>query len=668
MARMMRKLLLTLATVSALPAARFDFTTPEKIVRVADPQISPDGKFIYIVVSRASFTTDLWEPQLVRVDVSTKSQQVMADGLHGISSPRFSPDGTMLAFLANIEGKTQIHIMPVGGGAVKQITNSPTGVQHFRWRPDGKAFAFAALDEDPKKEGPERFNRSFEIQNNDYLRQSAPKSSHLWLAVIDGETRRVTTGAWTMPIAYPPGPAPSPISWTPDGKSVVIMKLASAYSGDFDKASMQMVDMTTGAMHPVTGRSHGESQPEISPDGSRIVYWYPRDGKRGNVNELFVSPIAGGEGRSMTRPLDRHILRGIWMPDGKNLLIAANDQTTTGVWIQPLDGPAKRVNLGKLIASASYGLDASLSRDGHAAMVASETQRPNELFYMDSLTSKPERLTDFNAPIAELELGRTETVDWDFEGFKEDGAVTYPPDYQSNRKYPLVLYIHGGPTGASKEAFSTRSQLLAAQGWIVFEPNYRGSDNLGNAYKFAIEGDAGAGPGRDVIAGMEALKKKASIDESRMAVSGWSYGGYMTSWMIGNYPDMWKAAVAGASVTDWVDMYNLGDSNVRRVGTLGGSPYTDEKIYRSALAQSPITYDLKARTPTLILALTGDYRVPIVQSYRLYHILRDNGVPTKFIAYPLTGHNPADPVHQQDVDRRWVEWLKAYLDPKTKAD
>ena len=664
----MRKLLLTLATVSALLAARFDFTTPEKIVRVADPQISQDGKFVYIVVSRASFTSDLWEPQLVRVDVSTKDQQVVAAGLRGISSPRFSPDGTMLAFLANVDGKTQIHVMPVGGGAVKQITNSPTGVQHFRWRPDGKAFAFAALDEDPKKEGPERFNRSFEIQNNDYLRQAAPKSSHLWLAVIDGETRRITSGTWTLPIAYPPGPAPSPITWTPDGKSVVIMKLASAYSGDFDKASMQMVDMATGAMHPVTGRIHGESQPEISPDGTKISYWHPRDGKRGNVNELFVSPIGGGEGRSITRPLDRHILRGIWMPDGKNLLVAANDQTTTGVWIQPLDGPAKRVNLGKLIASASYGLDASLSHDGHVAIVASETQRPNELFYMDSLSSKPERLTDFNAPIAALELGRTETIDWDFEGFKEDGAVTFPPDYQSGQKYPLVLYIHGGPTGASKEAFSTRAQLLAAQGWIVFEPNYRGSDNLGNAFKFAIEGDAGAGPGRDVIAGINALKKKASIDESRMAVSGWSYGGYMTSWMIGNYPQMWKAAVAGASVTDWIDMYNLGDSNVRRVGTLGGSPYTNEKIYQSALAQSPITYDLKARTPTLILALTGDYRVPIVQSYRLYHILRDNGVPTKFVAYPLTGHNPADPVHQQDVNRRWVEWLKTYLDFKAKAD
>jgi dipeptidyl aminopeptidase/acylaminoacyl peptidase len=668
MLRMIRKLLLTFACVTVLLAARFDVSTPGKIVRVSDPQISPNGSFVYIVVSRANFNNDVWEPQLVRVDVATRSQQVMAAGLRAISSVRFSQDGTMLAFLANVDGKTQVHIMPVDGGPVKQVTKSTTGIQHFRWRPDGKAFAYAALDDDQPKEGPERFNRSFEIQNNDYLRQSAPKSSHLWLAEIDGATRRITSGTWTMPIAYPPGPAPSPITWTPDGKSVVIMKLASPYSGDFDQASMQMVDMETGAMRAITGRTRGESQPEISPDGTQILYWYPRDGKRGNVTELYVSPIGGGPGRSLTGPLDRHMLRGIWLPDGKNLLVGANDHTTTGVWIQPLDGPAKRVDLGKLIASASYGLDASVSRDGHIAIVASETQRPSELFYMTSLTAKPERLTDFNASIAALELGRTETVNWELDGFKEDGAVTYPPDYQSGKKYPLILYIHGGPTGASKEAFSTRSQLLAAQGWIVFEPNYRGSDNLGNAYKFAIEGDAGAGPGRDVMAGIEVLNKRGIVDESRMAVSGWSYGGYMTSWMIGNYPGIWKAAVAGASVTDWIDMYNLGDSNVRRVGTLGGSPYTDEKIYKSALAQSPITYDLKARTPTLILALTGDYRVPIVQSYRLYHILRDNGVPTKFIAYPLTGHNPSDPVHQQDVDRRWVDWLKTYLDTKPKAD
>src|SRR5580700_7139961 len=254
---MLRKLVLTLASAAALLAARFDVDTPGKIARVGDPQISQDGRFVYIVVSHANFTDNRWEPQLVRVEIATKGQQVMAAGIRGISSPRFSPDGSMLAFLGNVDGKPQIQVMPAGGGSTKQVTKSVTGVQQFRWRPDGKAFAYAAFDEDPKKEGEERFNRSFEIRNNDYLRQDAPKSSHLWLAVIDGETRRITSGGWTMPLAYPPGPAPSPITWTPDGKSVVIMKLASAYSGDFDQATMQMVDMETGAMHTITGRTRG---------------------------------------------------------------------------------------------------------------------------------------------------------------------------------------------------------------------------------------------------------------------------------------------------------------------------------------------------------------------------------------------------------------------------
>jgi dipeptidyl aminopeptidase/acylaminoacyl peptidase len=252
-----------------------------------------------------------------------------------------------------------------------------------------------------------------------------------------------------------------------------------------------------------------------------------------------------------------------------------------------------------------------------------------------------------------------------------DGVLTYPPDFTAGRKYPLVLYIHGGPRSASKEAFSSRAQLLAAQGWIVFEPNYRGSDNLGNAFQAAIWNDAGAGPGRDVMSGVELLKKKGMVDETRLAVSGWSYGGYMTTWLIGNYPEVWRAAVAGAAVTDNLDQYNLGDANVARGASFGGSPWTDPKRRQAYIAQSPITYIPRAKAPTLILATTGDYRVPITQSYQLYHALRDNGVSTRFIAYPVHGHSPSDPVHQRDVDRRWVEWLKQYLEggaPPTNGD
>ena len=182
---------------------------------------------------------------------------------------------------------------------------------------------------------------------------------------------------------------------------------------------------------------------------------------------------------------------------------------------------------------------------------------------------------------------------------------------------------------------------------------------MGNKFQAAIFNDSGDGPGRDVMSGVAAVKKRGFVDESRVAVSGWSYGGYMTTWLLGHYSG-WKVAVAGAAVTDLMDQYNLGDANIRRGHAMGGSPWLDNRIeaYRE---QSPITYVTKIRTPTLILSDTGDYRVPVTQSYRLFHALRDNGVVTQFIAYPVPGHSPADPVHSRDVDRRWIGWLAEYL-------
>jgi dipeptidyl aminopeptidase/acylaminoacyl peptidase len=393
-----------------------------------------------------------------------------------------------------------------------------------------------------------------------------------------------------------------------------------------------------------------------------VAFWYPRDGSAKNVNEILLAPFEGGEGRSITRNIDRNIQRSIWMPDSKSLLVSANDGTGVSMWFQPIDGPARRLNTGIVVPTAAFWLDASVSALGKVAFTGSEPTSPTELYYMDSVGGSPVRLTHFNESIARLELGRPTTVKWDGpDGYKLDGVLTVPPDFQNGRKYPLVLYIHGGPRSASKEAFSNYAQLFSAQGWIVFEPNYRGSDNLGNTFQAAIWNDAGSGPGRDVMSGVEMLKKRGVVDESRMAVSGWSYGGYMTTWLLGHYPGVWKAAVAGASVTDWFDQYNLGDSNVRRGSAFGGSPYTDAGRMQAYRDQSPMTEAAKIKAPTLILATTGDYRVPITQSYRLYHALRDNGVPVKFFAYPVSGHSPTDPVHVRDVFRRWVDWLKDNL-------
>lgn len=279
---------------------------------------------------------------------------------------------------------------------------------------------------------------------------------------------------------------------------------------------------------------------------------------------------------------------------------------------------------------------------------------------MRSSTDTPKRLTDFNREIAAMQLGKMERFEWQGpDGFHEDGILVYPPDFSKDKKYPLVLKIHGGPTDTSTTDFNGFLQLLAARDYVVFEPNYRGSDNLGNAYQRAIYNDAGDGPGRDVMAGIEAVEKLGFVDESRIAVTGWSYGGYMTTWLIGHYP-IWKVAVAGAAVTDLNGEYNLSDFNVANRYSFRGSPWVGDNM-RDYIAESPITYASHIKTPTLILSDTGDARVPITESYQLYHALKDNGVPVKFVAFPIPGHVPGDPVHSRDEYSRWLGWLDQYL-------
>ena len=637
-----------------------------RVVRVSDPQIAPDGKSIVVVVARANYDENRYDSDLVLVNVASGNQRTLTSERRNISQPRFSPSGDRLAFLSSYaagsqQPRPQIFVMPMGGGDVRRITNAPKGIQQFAWSPDGRMIVFATEDDAEKKIGPERFNDSFEVGNDDFLIQSQALPTHAWLARADGgETRRLTSGSWSLPIAHPPGAPPSPLTWSPDGKSIVLVRLATPHSGDAREATVQLLDVETGRMRGLTGHNALEAQPSFSPDGTAIAYWQPRNGDSGNVNEILVSPSTGGPGKSITRALDRHMARSIWMPDGKSLLVGANDGTRVSLWVQPINGPARKLDLGRLSPSSSFWVDVAVGKDGAIAFTATDPLRPAELYYMTSAAASPKRLTNLNAEVSGLALGRTEVISWQSDGFTHNGIVTYPPDFSANQKYPLVLVIHGGPTAASLETFATNAQLMAARGWVVFQPNYRGSDQIGNAYQRAIVNDAGAGPGRDVMAGIEALKKLGFVDANRIAVSGWSYGGYMTTWLIGNYQG-WRVAVAGAAVTDWMDQYNLGDANVRRGAGFGGSPWTDSKRMQSYIEQSPIAYASKIRTPTLVMTNTQDYRVTPTQSFKLYHALKDNGVPTKFIAYPIYGHNAGDPVRQRDVQRRWIEWIEQYF-------
>jgi dipeptidyl aminopeptidase/acylaminoacyl peptidase len=663
--------------IGSAPGQSFDLAWIGRIVRVSDPQFAPDGKSLAAVVTRPDYEHDLNVAELALIEVATGKVHYFTHDRKTASFPRWSPTSDRLAFLAQDGDKhNQIYVLDMAGGDALQVTHHPTSIQQFAWKPDGSALAFAAIDESPKKTGAEQFDDAFEVGDSDFLAKEKTLPTHLWLVSAAGSSdpkdapKRLTSGTWSLPVAFPPGPPASPICFTPDGGRLIYVRLENTYSGDRNHSTPQVLDLATGKSEPSTTHTRFAAFPVVSPDGKHLAYIYPRDGDERNYNDIYVTAGLKGDGDNLTRVVDRNVFRALWTPDGRAIVTGANDDATTSLWMHPLGGTAQRLALGNLSLSAAFWLDANVGPRNQVAFVASAPHHPVEIYLTNPGARQPRQLTHFNSAFDDASappLGASEVIRWQSpdpapKNWQENGILTYPPHYQAGRKLPLVLYIHGGPKSSSKDTFNIFAQIIAAQGWLVFEPNYRGSDNEGNDFQHAITDDSGDGPGRDVLAGLEAVKKLGIVDESNIAVTGWSYGGYMTSWLIG-HAGFWKAAIAGAPVTNLLDQYNLSDANVARASSIGGSPYTGDWM-KHWLEQSPITYYANMVTPTLILQDTGDYRVTISQGYELYHALKDRGVRTEFYAYPIGGHSPADPVRMRDVYRRWIEWLEQFL-PRT---
>ena len=656
---------LGLLMTNSFGQTKFELSNVSKLVGLSDPQISPNGKNIVLVASRPDFDKNRYNSELVIVEITTGKKTVLTQDRQSVLQPRWSPSGDKLAFLARVgfgkEASNQLFILPISGGEAKQITKTPKGVQHYVWSPNANLIAYVTEEEPANKSEIEKGHTVFEVGNNDLFISSQPNPSHIWMINLEnGENKKLTSGTWSLPVTIPPGAPSSPLSWSSNGKDIAFVKVNSPYSGDARYRTLQMLSIADGTMKQITPRNQFESYPSFSNDGSSICYWYKKGENSSDINEIWVTDINGGLGKKISTNLDRDLYRAIWMPDNKNLFVGGHNDNKTSLWLLNVNGESKQINVGNISPAWGFWIDAAVGKDGSIAFIGSETTHPSELYYLpNATTAKPVCLTNFNNEVAAMSLGKTETLYWQNDGFSHCGIVTYPAIFDKTKKYPLVLVVHGGPNSASVEGFSRFSQLLANQGYFSFEPNYRGSDNLGSAYKMAIVEDAGAGPGRDVMAGLTKLKTNASIDTNNVAVTGWSYGGYMTVWLAGHYGG-WKAAVAGAAVTDWVDQYNFSDANAARGSAIGGSPWKDN-IIQKYMAQSPITEAKNIKAATLILANTGDPRVPISQSYKLFHSLKDNNVTTKFYAWPIPAHNASDPISQMDRDKLWIDWLNKYL-------
>jgi dipeptidyl aminopeptidase/acylaminoacyl peptidase len=641
---------------AAAPLHRYNLDAYFHEVTLSNPQVSPDGRRIAVVRSRPDFSADRAVTTLLLIDAATGRLRALTDGKAGVASPRWSPQGDRLAYLSTGKnGADQIFVMPSNSGPAQQVTQAPNGVQQFAWKPDGKQFVYVTQDDDPHQADIRRHDDLFEIHDDGYLSQHAALPSHLWLVASQGgPARRLTRGVWSVeetPSPFVGGPgAPS---WSPDGQWVAFARQANPDNGDGDLCTIAAVEVATGKVRQITGKTSYEYQPAFSPRDRAIAFIRPHGPTSLSSMDLCLTSPTGGE-QNLSADLDRDVLALAWTPEGSELLLEANEGIQTGLWRLKRSGQAQRLDLGQLSAQ-----DYSPGPRGAVAIVASGPDAPQELYWLSGPTGKLRRLTDFNAALRAFSTGRVTEFRWNApDGEACDGVLTYPVNHTPSQRYPLAVVIHGGPEAASGSQYESNPlrQTLAGRGYFVFEPNYRGSDNLGNAHEHAIYRDPGEGPGKDVISGIEAIAAAGLIDPNRISVAGHSYGGYMTAWLIG-HDHRWRSAIVSDGLTSWTDLYNLAaDGNLAMArDSLGGTPSDpDSDLYRTG---SPITYAAAITTPTLIMHGTADETVPITSSYALYHTLKDRHTPVRFIALPGAHHHPGDPVRQKRFYELMVQWI-----------
>jgi dipeptidyl aminopeptidase/acylaminoacyl peptidase len=631
------------------PPPIFSLDAMNRTAGVSGAVISPDGRRIAYIVTHNVLERNTSVDELHVYDISQRHDRVLPFAHESYSNLMWSNDDR-LAYIADDETThaDQIFATELTAPGERRITRGAADVMDAAWSPSATQFAFIRRDAEPKKSGAAAFEDAFEVGDNPYLATRAPVPAHLWLVTLGGAERRLTSGSWSIRDDLP--------SWSADGRYIVYAHAAGAAFGVRDRSFAERVDVETGARVALTSARTFEEAPLYGPAGTSVAFQYPEAGNPSGESAVWLVSGAGEQAHDLSSNLDRHVENFAWF-DASRLLFRVYDRTRVRLVLATTDSRFRDLPTGEVADAAIENQCAS--RDGAVVFTGSTPLHPNELYYLPPGAAAPERLTRENDAIAALTLARQTEIVYRNGGFTQYAVLTYPPNYDSRQRYPLVIRIHGGPNLSSLVAFDPFYQYAAARGYVVLAPNYRGSTNSGNAFEAAVFRDASVGPGSDVMAAVEAVKRMNLIDPRRIGVSGWSYGGQLTTWLIGHY-HIWRAAVTGAAVNDLVVDYTIADDIDDDRIAFGASPFVGTEL-TAWRAQSPMTFVDQIRTPTLILANVYDVRVPIVENYELFHALRDRGIPVKFFAYPSTGHLPNGPVRTEDAYRRWLDWFDCYL-------
>ena len=622
-----------------------------RINQVGSPVLSPDGAWVvYTVRSRDMDDPDLEAvTHLWRVRVDGTDARQLTRGPRSATAPAWSPDGSIIAFLAargaEPEAMAQVHFLYADGGEAWRVTEHDEAVRAFSFAPDGSALLLLAQDGLSEAEEERR-----KEQGDAEVVDGSFQMTHLWLHdLATDETRRLTEGDFT--VANP--------DWSPDSRQVAFETRPNPTANDGWRSDLQVVDVATGAVRLLHDNGGSDTAPRWSPDGGTIAFASNATPTSNTLHSKLY--LAAPEGDRPTRVLledfDRNFTIPIWSANGRQVFWPTGDGTSTGLFRVSVESGAVTSE------SAPGGRNSQweLSEDGARwVWVHTGPGWPAEI-YTAGGGGEPVRLTDANAWLRDegVALGAVEAVRWtNSDGETVEGVLTKPVGYEAGVAYPFIVNPHGGPTGASLAAFDPASQFFAGNGYVVLQPNFRGSTNYGQAFISANIDNWGITDYDDVMTGVEHAVATGWADPDRLICYGWSYGGYLSAWIV-TQTDRFKAVSPGAALTNLYSMYSTNDIQDYLASFFGGRPWEETEKYRR---HSPMSYAADVTSPVLLMHGGADTRVPPEQSVEFYRALRDLGKDVTFVRFPREGHGIREPLHQADRLRRYAEFFGKHVD------
>jgi dipeptidyl aminopeptidase/acylaminoacyl peptidase len=620
---------------------------------------SPDGRLVVWTQTRNVIEPERSEQvtqlHLARSDGSRRIQLTRHE--KGAASPAFSPDGQYVYFLSERSGKNNLFRIAVDGGEAEMLTDWKGKLAAFRLSPNGKQIALIGTDAREEQEKAKREKRDFRIVDEN------PEYAGLWVmpaeAAADGKRtpRRLVAGNFHI----------AEIDWSPDARVIAYEQRPDPGADYWTKADIGEVEVETGATRMLAATGAAESSPRYSPNGRYLAYERTSDPPTWQrSSRIVLLPREGGSPRTLPATYDEAPNMLGWSTDSRKLLLTEQKRTRHALYAMPLDGPVETLYepAHGVIGIAAVGTGATLNSAGTHLGLALETLEEAPEAYVTAIAAiQPVRVSRANVDLPRLPLGETKLIRWRAkDGMEIEGLLTYPVEYAPGKKVPLILNIHGGPASVFSETFIGRGGIyplaaFAARGWAVLRPNPRGSGGYGHAFRIANVNDWGGKDYEDLMAGVDHVIAMGVADPNRMAMMGWSYGGFMTSWVI-TQTQRFKAAAVGAGVTNLWSFTGTADIPSFLPSYFKGEPW---EVFENYQKHSPMYFVKGVKTPTLILHGEADVRVPISQGYELYNALRRQGVTTKMVVYPRAPHGPREPKFILDIAQRHMEWIEKYL-------